>query len=56
MESIELALRECRSLEQAVADIRETYKRAPSQFLARMIANAEAELADRAKTKPQQRR
>jgi hypothetical protein len=51
MEGIELAFQQLRSLEQALADLRETYKQAPSQSLARMIANAEAEIADRAKAK-----
>jgi hypothetical protein len=48
MEGIELAFEQLRSLEEALSDLRETYKQAPSRFLARMIANAEAEIADRA--------
>ena len=49
MEGIELAFEQLRSLEQALSDLRETYKQAPTRFLARMIANAEAEIADRTK-------
>ena len=44
-EGIELALRECRSMEQALADLRESHKHTPTKALGRMIGQLEAEIA-----------
>jgi hypothetical protein len=61
-DSIEIALDQRRSLEEALADLRESYQRTPTKTLARMIAQLEDEMADRAaqkeraESKPSQRK
>ena len=47
-DGIKLGLEQRRSLEQALIELRERYKRAPTKTLARMIARLEAEIAERA--------
>lgn len=46
-DGIEIGLKQLRSLEQALAELRERNQRAPSKTLARMIAQLETEIADR---------
>ena len=53
-DGIEIGLKQLRSLEQALAELRDRNQRAPSRTLARMIAQLEAEIADRAR-KPTKR-
>ena len=48
-DGIEIGLKQLRSLEQALVELRERNQRAPSKTLARMIAQLEAEIADRAR-------
>jgi hypothetical protein len=48
-DGIEIGLKQLRSLEQALAELRDRNQRAPSRTLARMIAQLEAEIADRAR-------
>jgi len=40
-------LKECRTLEKALADLQASYERRPKEDLAQMIAHAKAEIADR---------
>ena len=47
-DGIKLGLEQRRSLEQALIELRERYKRAPTKTLARMVAQLEAEIAKRA--------
>ena len=48
-DGIEIGLKQLRSLEQALAELRERNQRARSKTLARMIAQLEAEIADRSR-------
>jgi len=45
---IKLGLEQRRPMEQALIELQERYKRAPTKTLARMIAQLEAEIAERA--------
>ena len=47
-DGIKLGLEQRRSMEQALIELRERYKRAPTKTLARMIEQLEAEIAERA--------
>jgi len=40
-------LKDCRTLEKALADLQASYERRPKEELAQMIAHAKAEIADR---------
>jgi len=48
---IKLGLEQRRPMEQALIELQERYKRAPTKTLARMIAQLEAEIAERAESK-----
>jgi hypothetical protein len=46
-DGIEIGLKELRSLDQALADLRTRYERTPTKTLARMISQLEAGIAAR---------
>jgi hypothetical protein len=47
IDDLDEAMRERRSIEEALADLRAKYEKQPSRDLARMIRQLEAEIAER---------